>query len=345
MPINIMSIDAGQGGVKIIGPDRVQFKYSSRYARYVRPKFITELPSGEYLRNMIMEFMDDKYFIGDSAVIHGEPIQTVAKNRMVSQEGKLHIMAALGLAMPEGKNEADLIVGLPVDEYEELKTEYLRIISGQHEIYMLDLAGNPRKYVNVKISRAKVLPQPMGAVFHYLLTPEGGIRDTLLCQSQLGVIDLGYRTEDLCQIHNVQFVSKYSKSNPKLGCHGLFTNLADIMRQKGIIDQAPEYFEKNWSKSSLTLGGNNVSIDEYKKQAFELTLMAILSDIQTTWPNIREMAMIVISGGGAYIFGEVIKRSLGKMYSIKEDVFVIPENSEFLNVMGYRRHADRIWRE
>jgi plasmid segregation protein ParM len=340
-----MAIDAGQGGVKVIGPDGVKFKYSSKYSKYVTPKYITELHSGEYLRNMVMEFMDDMYFIGESAVIHGTPIQTVTKNRMVSTEGKLHIMAALGLAMPEGWNEADLIVGLPVDEYNELKDQYLKIISGQHNIHMLDLAGNSRKHVNVKINRAKVLPQPMGAAYSYLLNPDGSLSDIELTKGIIGIIDMGFRTLDLCQLNQVQFVSNLSKSNPKLGCYSLFSALAEIMRQKGIQDKEPEYYETVFSQDSITIGGAAVPIGEYKKEAFERVLMAILSDIQTTWSNIREMLKIIITGGGAYIFGESIKKSLAATYKIKENVFVVPPGSEFSNVEGYRRHIDRVWKD
>jgi plasmid segregation protein ParM len=340
-----MAVDAGQGGIKVIGPDGVKFKYSSKYAKYVKPKYITELHTGEYLRNMVMEFMDDTYFVGDSAVIHGTPIQTVTKNRMVSTEGKLHIMAALGLAMPEGRNEADLIVGLPVDEYNELKDEYLKIVSGQHEINMLDLAGSPRKYVNVKINRAKVLPQPMGAAYSILLNPDGSLTDIKLTQGMIGIIDLGFRTLDLCLLNQVQFVSNFSKSNPKLGCYSLFSALAEIMRQKSILDKEPEYYETVFNQDSIMIGGAAVPIGEYKKEAFERVLLAILSDIQTTWSNIREMSKIIITGGGAYIFGESIKKSLAATYKIQEDVFVIPSGSEFSNVEGYRRHIDRIWRD
>ncbi len=184
----------------------------------------------------------------------------------------------------------------------------------------------------------------MGAVFANLITPEGSLRDTRLAQSILGVIDLGYRTEDLCQMDCLNFKSQYSKSNPKLGCYGLFAAMAEIMRRRGVLDKEPEYYEANWGRNELLLGGTPVSITEYKREAFELTLTAIISDIQTTWPNIREMAMIIISGGGAYIFGEAIKRSLMAMYKIRDEVFVVPPEGEFLNVRGYRRHADYIWR-
>jgi hypothetical protein len=45
---------------------------------------------------------------------------------MVSSEGILHFMEVLSLGMPEGRNEVDLIVNLPMDEYNELKDEYSR---------------------------------------------------------------------------------------------------------------------------------------------------------------------------------------------------------------------------
>jgi plasmid segregation protein ParM len=341
---NKVVIDAGFGGIKAIAPNGYRFKYPAKYARFERPKYISDLNITEYLNNMVMEWMGEKYFVGNSANIHGTPIQTVTKNRMVSLEGKLHIMAALGYAMDEGKSETDLIVGLPVDEYNELKDQYLQIISGQHEITMLNFNETVRKNVNVKINRSKVLPQPMGAAYRQLVNPDGSLVDVKLTNSIIGVIDLGYRTEDLCQLNQLQFMSKHSKSNPKLGCYSLFVALAEMLRQKGILDKEPEYYESCFNQDSLLIGGESIPIGEYKRQAFEMILMAILSDIQTTWPNIREAAMVIIGGGGAYIFGESIKKSLIATYRMKEEVFVIPPGSEFLNVEGYRRHADRIWR-
>jgi hypothetical protein len=142
---------------------------------------------------------------------------------------------------------------------------------------------------------------------------------------------------------NLVFLSQYSKSNDKLGCHNLFKNLSEILRQKNIIDKDPEFFADKFDYDSLFIGGSNVPIGQYKKEAYAMTLEAILSDISKTWINIRDLSMIVISGGGSFIFFESIKQSLMKTYGIKEDLFIF--GNEFLNSRGFLRFGLRKWRD
>jgi hypothetical protein len=88
----------------------------------------------------------------------------------------------------------------------------------------------------------------MGAAYRQLLNSDGSLVDVKLTNSIIGVIDLGYRTKDLCQLNQLQFMSKLSKSNPKLGCYSLFVTLAEILRQKGILDKEPEYYESRFNQ-------------------------------------------------------------------------------------------------
>jgi hypothetical protein len=188
--VNILGIDAGQGSVKVNSSIEEEFKYSSLYAPYMEQKFVNDLKQSN---DIIIEWMEDRYFVGDSAMIHSTPIQTVTKDRMINKEGKIHIMTSLVLAMPEGNNNCNIVVGLPIDEYNLLKNQYCRIVSGQHEITQLNLNGTPKKYVNVKVNDVLCLPQPMGGLYSCFLDPSGELINKSLVTSYCGIIDLGYR--------------------------------------------------------------------------------------------------------------------------------------------------------
>ncbi len=299
---------------------------------------ISGVENGKYLA---VEYKDRRYYVGEAALIQSTPRATVDKRRNVSEEGLILLNTALAVTMDEPSDHIRLVVGLPVLHYEELKTDYKNIVMGQHRIAIIAPSGKIRFDKTIIVDDARVLPQPMGTYFNLLLDDTGQMTaaSKLYATGKVGIIDIGYNTLDPARIDGLDFIGFRSTSFSRMGMVTAYQELANIIYQDHHVEIATEKMEAYLQQGYLSVAGKGVDLEHMKEAAFKTAAVKIASRIKSFWPDMWELDLIVLAGGGAELLGAYIKMDPEFARAI-----VVPEPM-FANANGYLKFAKKVWKE
>lgn len=331
-----IAVDVGFGKVKGFSDKGKMIDFPSVIGDFHPVQFVSGL-GNDQIQNLVIGYNHKQYFLGEAALKQSKPQATVDKDRTVSEEGLVLLMGALSLLVGEKVSDSfNMIVGLPVMHYESLKDTYIAAIKKLHIIDNLSLTGEllNRKYLT--IAAVKVLPQPMGTFFDNLLNENGEIVNSKLATENVGIIDIGYNTLDFARIDNFDFINPRSTSYSGLGIFSAYQNLSvEIYRNLG-IEIPPEQIEAIIRKGEMNISGRQISLEQFKQNAFTETARQIISRVKSFWPDRWSLDKIIISGGGASLLGEFLIQEFQQAS--------IGTNPMFANVSGYKKFGRRVWK-
>lgn len=328
-----MAIDTGFGRVKAQTESGQALNMPSLVAAFRPVRFSTGFESnGDPSSNLILERNGKTYFVGKSAQLQGVPQHTVDRERAVSEETELLVLAALGLLAGDNAH-VELVAGLPVSHYASQKEEYSARLKQTHRFARVDSQGNRQEHYTVHIQGLKVIPQPLGTLFALLLDQYGQVQDGDLAKQNIGIIDIGYHTVDLARADNLTFIDRKSSSYP-LGLHTIYSDVSESLNREHGIEAPPESLESVVSTGSIKIAGKEISIATEIDQACHQAADQITSKMKTLWPDRWQLDRIILTGGGANL--------LGNYLDLGEQGETAPR-PVFANTDGYLRLAKRTW--
>lgn len=327
-----MAVDVGFGRTKGIASTGERVCFESMIGNFVPVNFSTGLTKTNY-RNII-QYKSRRYYVGAAAAKQSTANASIEKNRTISEEGIILLMAALGNLCQHTIETINLVVGLPILHY-DLKNDYINAVIGKHEFEFLDPFGGLDKQRHITVKDIIVLPQPMGTYFKYAIDENGDLNKEFV-QQKVGIADNGYNTFDLAYIDNMEYIEKKSTSISKLGMFAICQAL-----QKGIYDtlgvEIPlEEIEQYIDKKEIKVKGEVKNIIDIKKRAFEVAAYNTISRMKSEWTDYELLDQIIISGGTSIHIGEYQKKALGKHAIIDSDPM-------WSNCEGYLRYAGKVW--
>lgn len=225
-----------------------------------------------------------------------------------------------------------LMVGLPVNNFENMKKDLERRLLGEHPI-PLPRKHNERPQVRVvKVERVRVLPQPIGAFFDYSVQKDNFKQ----MQNQMNlVIDPGYFTLDWVVARGVKII------NARSGAHsgGMSAVLAAmgeaISRELGTqltdytaIDEAlrhginPRFFGKEFDLTPF------IPLGVEKAKQF-------ISVLANKVGSSADIDNILLAGGGASFFRDVISEKFPR------HTIIITPDPVYANVRGFQYAGER----
>ena len=330
-----VAIDTGFGRTKALSAGKA-ISFPSLVAHYREVRFTTGMEgNGDPASKLVLEHNGKRYFVGSVAGKQGIAQNTIDRERAVSKEAKLLTFAALSLLLDEAPAQVNLVAGLPVSHYDNLKERYISELRQTHYYDLLDLSGDKLSSYVVNVNELKVIPQPLGTLFGLLLDEHGAIERAELAGENVGIIDIGYHTADLARADSLEFIDRKSASYP-LGLFNAYSELSEELNRTFDIEAPPETLEKVVASGQVKLGGKTASIEKQKQQAFARASEQILSKVKTLWPDRWQLDRIIITGGGGRMLYNYLSNNLD------HNTELAPK-PVFANAEGYLKLATRSW--
>jgi hypothetical protein len=221
-----------------------------------------------------------------------------------------------------------LVVGLPVNFFQNQKQVLIDKLSGAHTVKLYDIGGKVRRTIEFKFDQILALPQGYGSYLSYALDRDGAkIADRIV---PTAVIDGGEKTIDIVAADG-RYINTYSKSIPS----SLDAVYHDLQRE--IDARFDDYLERSTIESYIrsrtpyiTPRGETVDLEALRKQVMEKHLPQIIDRIQMTVRPMRPQKVLVAGGSGDMLFDGI------------KEVFPSAEKVEsmiFSNAVGYYRYG------
>ncbi|NHJ48854.1 MAG: ParM/StbA family protein [Asgard group archaeon] len=286
--------------------------------------------------NLVLEEGGKSFFVGELARLQSEirrPLASEGKMKSI-KDAMMAIKAALSLFIKGDGENIYIATGVPVatsqDEMETLSSG----LTGDLQINIKnDATGETHSY-NVTVEKCLVLPEPYGSYYQILKTSgETRAVDAI-------IVDIGHGSTDILTIYQGRIMRTASGSLEE-AVDTLTTRMArNLQEQTGKILRPFDLMktiEKNLS--AVMISGQQYDISETKKYYIENISDIIIDETSRllgTLPPDAWIEKVILTGGGAYVFGETLKEMMWERNIVKSpEEVVIPENPVMCNAMGF----------
>lgn len=240
-----------------------------------------------------------EYFVGEMAKREG-----MSRAYEKEKNERLLPLVAAGVALMEPTGCVNLIFGTPISDHKAQKQNIENFIKGSYTVILKN------KVYDFSINQAKVFPEGLGAFYSLALNNQGMVTNMDLAQGTVGIIDIGYKTTDVCLVDKMQFQDKDSLSLP-LGMVEAYNLIYKRMAREE--DLMPEEIE-----------------DTKDAPEYELLAQQIQDKVNRLW---GKRVKVFLTGGGSYL--------LSKYFP---GVPVI-KDAEYANAVGFYKIAQMVYGE
>ena len=246
-----------------------------------------------------------------------------------SDEWYALFLAALS-ELAKGSFEARVVTGLPVAFYDDGKVLRDRLL-GRHR-----LQREGRRVQTVEVTDCRVIPQPFGALLSVCLNDRGQIVDGELASGAVGVMDVGGKTTNLLSVNRLSEIGRETASvnvgawdtiramREWLTVHCPNLDLRDHQVIDAVISRQVKYY------------GEVVDLSGPVDEVLEPLAEQVLAEATQLWNGAAALDAILVSGGGALLLGDYVRRHFRHARVIEDAVFA--------NAVGFWRFAERLAR-
>lgn len=270
--------------------------------------------------------------IGEEAVQQSRFLNRREDRRWIDSGEWLELFLAALTELTSGSPvDVEIVTGLPVSFYSDKEQVQQRLL-GEHRVQREGRRGQLLRVVN-----ARVIPQPFGSLLAEVLDERGQIQQRDLAQAAVGLIDIGGKT---CNLLSVSRLSEIGRETTSVNIGGW--NLVRAVRQwlaqhyPGLDDLRDHQLAAAIQARSLHYYGEPVK--DFPAVANDLAAdlaRQILSEASHLWNGGATLDAILITGGGALLLGEHIRRHWAHARLVSEPVYG--------NAVGYWKLARRLW--
>ncbi|NPU90213.1 MAG: ParM/StbA family protein [Fervidobacterium sp.] len=262
------------------------------------------------------------WFYGDDAVTLSRVVQRREdRNWIITPEYYRLFLSALKELGVSG--DAIVVTGLPIAYYDD-KEKLAQLVHREH------------KYddIVVNVVNTRVIPQPFGAVLNMALDFDGNISDASIATGTIGVIDCGGKTTNMLVVSKMSEIARKT-SSVNIGGWDTVRNVRIML-----MDKFPELDVRDHEIASIIINKSvKVFGKEYDLSSEIDTIIApyayqIADTATQLWGNGAELDAIIIVGGGAYMYGNILQQAFVHAHCSNDPVYE--------NVMGYYKLAQRI---
>lgn len=297
---------AGKAGINI-GYGHVKLRTGERYYQYasVTQPANTAMQGviGQERNTLKVEIDGTGYEVGaEAALLAGDSDGKAVFERWAdSLQYRILKQSVLDLLAQEQTGEWHVVIGMPVSQY--LNRQY------REELKQLWQRCHETPHGEVNITRAMMVPEPMGAYFYYGSDLD---EDKLLSKTTACFLDGGYYTFDWITAANGRLVdSKCDAVN--VGAYRLLTELRSRIRQQtgervglvpleaALINQAP-----------VTVAGQEIDLATILPQATEVVAGELIAELRNGLGNVSSISHFFVGGGSGPLFLEAIKTAFPK---------------------------------
>jgi len=252
-----------------------------------------------------LSYNNEEYTIGEGEL-------TVAMNKIGNLSTKLLLLTSLGILDTKCFN---VVVGLPVAQFhkykDELKEELLK-----EKVIQFELYGIKKQII---IDDVLVFPQCLGA--YYTL-------DNIDLTKEYLLVDIGTRTVDVISLYNNKII-KYSTILE--GTISMYSDLIHAINTNYDTNFQVEDAERIL-KNGLFINNEKQDL-QFANDIIEAHAQNIYKELELNYnPSSK---MLLLTGGGAFIYRDVINHYYSHARMIKD--------AQFANSIGFRKVGESIW--
>ncbi len=326
-----IGLDIGYGVTKAVTAEHtLAFPSVCGHARNIR--FQAEEIAAKYPGDQITDD-EGQWFIGDLALTQLPPGELLRLRGRTANETTIgHVFR---------RRLAKTVIGKLAAGYLDSRVIHVRLAVGLPVAHMGDagglrsaLLGQHRIKTNTtdviaNVMEVMVMPQPYGALYLALLTPEGDI-NRAHTYFRTGVCDVGTYTVDLALDDNGEFVDAESGS-VEGGVYLAQERISDLLEQRYRQKMPFKLVEQTLRTGTFRAHGQIVDMQAEVEEALAPLKSATLNLMNEKWKSGTTVEVIYLVGGGAELVHEEVEAAYPQVVRVHE--------AQFANARGYLQYA------
>lgn len=290
----VIGLDVGYGYVKATAGRRLTTCFPSVVGPAVDIKYHNDLIGNG--RGMEVWGEGGRWFVGDMARLQSpSPTSPRARKRDMNIIRLLTLGAMFNLGI---EGTVKLVTGLPVEWFTD-KRQLEIGLRGPHSF----MVNGESRHVN--IGDVVIVPQPFGSFFRSVLSEDGALTDPNgWARGRVGILDVGMYTSDYALSDALRYVEPRSGSIDKA-----MARVYELIRE-GLAhyhgrEATLEDVERAVKEGSIPHQGGLIDIRDLAVQAREAIGRSVIGKAQTLWGVGDDLAVVLVTGGGAPFFFEM----------------------------------------
>lgn len=262
--------------------------------------------------------------IGQSAVLQSRFLHRREDRKWIESEEWYLLFLAAMTELFSGDADVELYTGLPVAFYLADKDSVRRRLVGEHAVQK---EGHDPQAITVE--ECLVTMQPYGTLCHEALNTDGLITDAEMATGRVGVLDIGS--------HTTNFFSSYKLSDVNIQTDSVQRGAWDAVRDVKVwlsaycpdLDLRGHEVVDAITRRSVRYYGQTVDLTEVVEETLGDLAEGIITTATQLWNGGASLDKILVTGGGAILLGEYVKRAFAHAEIVSDAVFA--------NADGYLR--------
>ncbi len=333
--MEVVGIDIGFGFTKATnGRSTVVFKSVLGEAGDV--VFRESMSSGadDYLH---IETGGNAFFVGEMAERQsGVRYFTLDQQQFINRFVKTLALAALARLAPRNI-PVNLVTGLPVGHFGEHREELAQLLTGRHEVTVINRRGERSETV-ISVNKVQVIPQPFGSLFNLMLDDLGQAADARFLQEKTGIIDIGFRTADYVAAHRTSYLARSSRSTES-GISQAFNTIATKLQERSGVDVELYRLYEAIGKGSIRIHGKSYDLKKLSEQVFSRLATNVANEVNRLWADDWDIDEVIVSGGGGAVLAPYLESLVrGKLRAVEPG-----KDARLNNAKGYFKYAKYLW--
>jgi plasmid segregation protein ParM len=212
------------------------------------------------------------------------------------------------------------------------------VITGLPVAYMRDKAKAEEQVrqtansLNIRLCGVKVIPQPFGGFFDFVLDETG--EPTITQKTRfLGVVDVGHHTTDFVLIKNLRDNLDRASGSITGGVHDIIDGVRRDIMQKVCRDNVSytEAEECVRRTRMIKIKGEDRDMSDLVSSRIRNSAQNIIGEIKSRWSQEGEVDLVLLSGGGSILLKEHLK-------ALSHETKLL-EGAQYANARGYFKHG------
>jgi len=321
--IKIAGIDIGFGDVKIVsnalkgGTNGYMFKFPT----IITPARDAASFTLEGSNIVPVRVGDDNYFVGNDAMAATDVLELRYTTWYKEDEYMAFFQKALSMLQP---GTYIIVTGLPVEEYRSHRSDLQKRLLGEFHI------GKHTCFVK----DVKVMPQPFGSFFNYVLDDKGCKKRSAASDETNGIIDIGYRTTDFILVEAGHYKEQGASGTINKGVSNLVGAVTNRVREEFNRTMSDTEARNAVLKKEVRIFGNTQKIGNIVDQEADVLSRFIANKAKSYWGSGAQIDKVLLVGGGSAIYKTYMKRIFPHL--------AVPGEPSFSNACGYWKYGNLI---
>lgn len=321
-----LGIDVGYSAVKIVAGPQRRTTFPSVVGTPEKGRFALNGSKGN---NIVLETDYGTKQVGEGAVLQSRFQERPEDRAWIDSNAYRYLMLAAFTEMTTATScDLAVVTGLPVAFYSDRDALRDRFL-GVHRV-----AREGRRAQLFRVTDARVIPQPFGALLAETLNDHGKVVDQSLAAGSVGIIDVGGKTCNLLRVNELAEVGRET-SSVSVGAwdaaRALKEHLAEHypkldLRDHQIIDAI--------IKRKVGYCGESVDLGAVVDAILEPMADQVMAQAGQLWNGGAALDAILVAGGGALLLGPFLRRRFPHLRVV--------DNPVYANALGYWRFAQML---